>query len=516
MTIKDMEERSGLPRANIRYYETEGLLSPTRLPNGYRDYSEDDLVTLRKVKLLRELGCSLEEISALQKEEAALSDVLERRLAALEGEAASLVRAKDVCAKLRSDGATYATLDPERYIPRDTPTVIPWEPVPPSPPRYPWRRFFARSLDFMLVNTLVWFSRALLLDLSLLRPTQPIEKLLLPALSLLIVVIAEPLMLHRWGTTPGKWVFRLRLVQEDGAPLDRVDAFGRTLNVLLAGCGLTIPLVSFVTYILSFYREVKDIDQPWAVEGEVFEDAKPGKDFHAIRGVALYALASLLCGGLLLCGEWKVARLPYSQPTTYREFAANYNAVFDYYAIQRYNDPPSISSRYWCPDTADQLWYDEETQDYHAGISPSHLSFQFADPEDPAASALAAVKLDLELFSTNTVSYPAQDMAYALIALEGSSALIWNPFGDLAKRVSCLETGDMAGLKRLPDGRWHAELDYRVDRGSFDDSWGYYAFEPNYDAKYDNDLRDWVHFPVTQHVVLTFRLHRTPNAATPS
>lgn len=79
MTIKDMEERSGLPRANIRYYETEGLLSPTRSPNGYRDYSEDDLATLMKVKLLRELGCTLEEIAALQRNETALSDVVERR-----------------------------------------------------------------------------------------------------------------------------------------------------------------------------------------------------------------------------------------------------------------------------------------------------------------------------------------------------------------------------------------------------------------------------------------------------
>ena len=509
MTIKDIEERSGLPRANIRYYETEGLLSPTRLPNGYRDYSEDDLATLMKVKLLRELGCSLEEIAALQREEAVLSDVLERRLAALEGEAVSLERAKVICAKLRADGATYATLEPERYIPQDLPPIIPWEPIPPSPPRYPWRRFFARSLDFMLVNTLVWFLHSLLFDVSILAPTQPFTKLLLAALTLLIVVIAEPLMLHRWGTTPGKWAFRLRLVQENGAPLDRVDAFGRTLNVLLAGCGLTIPLVSFVTYILSFYRSCKDIDQPWAVEGEVFEDAKPGKDFHAVRGVALYALTSLLCGGLLVCAEVKLARLPYSNPTTYEEFAANYNAVFDYYAIQRYSDPPSVSERYWCPDTADQLWYDEETQSYYAGPpSTNRLSFQFSDPEDSATGVLTAVKLDLDLFSTNTVSYPARDMAYALIALEGRSAVVWNPFGDLAKRVSCLETGDMEGLKRLPDGRWHAYLDYRVNRGRFDDSWGYYAFEPNYDAKYDNDLRRWIHFPTTQHVVLTFRLRR--------
>lgn len=499
MTIKDMEERSGLPRANIRYYETEGLLSPTRSPNGYRDYSEDDLATLMKVKLLRELGCTLEEIAALQKNEAALDHVLERRLAALEGEAVSLARAKNICAQLWADGATYATLDPERYIPRDAPTVIPWEPVPPSPPHYPWRRFFARSLDLMLVNTLVRFFYTLLFDVSILAPTGFGTKLLLAVLSLLIVVIAEPLMLHRWGTTPGKWVFRLRLVQENGAALDRVDAFGRTLNVLLAGCGLTIPLVSLVTYILAFRREIKDIPQPWAVEGEVFEDAKPGKDFHSARSVGLYVLTFVLCTGLLLCGEWTVARLPYPQPTTYQEFAANYNKIALYYGSLRGDGVVEGLTA-----ATDGLWYGQETHDYHAGL----FSFQLADPDDPATSELSAVKLDIDRFSTEYVSYPGQRMAYALIALEGRSALIWNPSGYLAQRVSCLENGDMEGLKHLPDGRWHAYLDYRVSGGRLGDSWGYYTFEPNYDAKYDNDLQDWVHFPTSQHVVLTFRLRR--------
>ena len=38
MTVKEVEERTGLPRANIRYYESEGLIHPARGQNGYRDY----------------------------------------------------------------------------------------------------------------------------------------------------------------------------------------------------------------------------------------------------------------------------------------------------------------------------------------------------------------------------------------------------------------------------------------------------------------------------------------------
>ena len=62
MNIKEIEERSGLSRANIRYYEQEGLLAPARRENKYRDYSEEDLETLLRIALLRSLGFSLEEI----------------------------------------------------------------------------------------------------------------------------------------------------------------------------------------------------------------------------------------------------------------------------------------------------------------------------------------------------------------------------------------------------------------------------------------------------------------------
>ena len=47
----DLEQQAGMTRANIRYYEQEGLLSPVRRENGYRDYSQEDLDTLLRIKL---------------------------------------------------------------------------------------------------------------------------------------------------------------------------------------------------------------------------------------------------------------------------------------------------------------------------------------------------------------------------------------------------------------------------------------------------------------------------------
>ena len=44
MTIKEVEQITGLTRSNIRFYEKEKLISPERnANNGYREYSEEDI-----------------------------------------------------------------------------------------------------------------------------------------------------------------------------------------------------------------------------------------------------------------------------------------------------------------------------------------------------------------------------------------------------------------------------------------------------------------------------------------
>ena len=74
MTIQEMERRSGLERTNIRFYEREGLLNPQRRENGYRDYSEEDLQLLLKIKLLRRLGFPLDAIRSLKNGDTALQN----------------------------------------------------------------------------------------------------------------------------------------------------------------------------------------------------------------------------------------------------------------------------------------------------------------------------------------------------------------------------------------------------------------------------------------------------------
>lgn len=52
------------PKA-LRIYENHNIVVPKRDPNNYRDYSSEDLLRLREVLLLKELGFSLKEIKSL-------------------------------------------------------------------------------------------------------------------------------------------------------------------------------------------------------------------------------------------------------------------------------------------------------------------------------------------------------------------------------------------------------------------------------------------------------------------
>lgn len=66
MKIKEAAARSGVPAKTIRYYEQIGLVRPpARTGNGYRDYDEKDLRTLRFLRQARGLGFSLKESGAL-------------------------------------------------------------------------------------------------------------------------------------------------------------------------------------------------------------------------------------------------------------------------------------------------------------------------------------------------------------------------------------------------------------------------------------------------------------------
>lgn len=86
MKIKQVEELVGISSKNIRFYEEQGLLQPRRTENGYRDYRQEDVEQLKRIKLFRKLGVPVEQIGKLFQGRISVNDCLENHEAALKRE----------------------------------------------------------------------------------------------------------------------------------------------------------------------------------------------------------------------------------------------------------------------------------------------------------------------------------------------------------------------------------------------------------------------------------------------
>lgn len=89
-----MTELTGVSRRTLHYYDQIGLLRPHVVQdNGYRDYSEQDLIRLQQILLLKSLGYSLTQIAKLlgvqtltqQEEKTAWVRSLELQISWIEG-----------------------------------------------------------------------------------------------------------------------------------------------------------------------------------------------------------------------------------------------------------------------------------------------------------------------------------------------------------------------------------------------------------------------------------------------
>lgn len=76
MFRNEVQNKTGLTRKAIEYYEEKGIIDPVRLENGYRDYSEKDVEILEKVALFTKLGLSLKEIREIIFGDGTLSSVI--------------------------------------------------------------------------------------------------------------------------------------------------------------------------------------------------------------------------------------------------------------------------------------------------------------------------------------------------------------------------------------------------------------------------------------------------------
>ncbi|MCF2616191.1 MerR family transcriptional regulator [Oscillibacter valericigenes] len=117
MKINEVEALVGITKKNIRFYEAEGLLAPRRnSDNGYRDYGEAEVETLRRIKLLRKLGVPLEDIRQMLSGAHTVGDGMRRHLVTLERERQNLDAAAKLCGELADCPDRLDALDADALL----------------------------------------------------------------------------------------------------------------------------------------------------------------------------------------------------------------------------------------------------------------------------------------------------------------------------------------------------------------------------------------------------------------
>ena len=117
MKINEVEALVGITKKNIRFYEAEGLLTPRRnSENGYRDYGDEDVAVLRRIKLMRKLGLPLEDIRQMLSGAHTVGDGMRRHLVTLERERQNLDAAAKLCGELADCQERLDALDADALL----------------------------------------------------------------------------------------------------------------------------------------------------------------------------------------------------------------------------------------------------------------------------------------------------------------------------------------------------------------------------------------------------------------
>lgn len=116
MHINEVESITGLTKKSIRYYEEQGLLNPIRNnTNDYREYSEEDIDTLKKIKFLRSLNVSILDIKRLQNNSLSLKECMSDRIEKIEEEELNYQKIKNMCEEIKESNLNINSLDISKY-----------------------------------------------------------------------------------------------------------------------------------------------------------------------------------------------------------------------------------------------------------------------------------------------------------------------------------------------------------------------------------------------------------------
>lgn len=453
MLIRDLEQKTGLDRATIRFYEKEGLISPARRENGYRTYSEADLDTLLKIKLLRQLGFPLEKIRQLQQGSGALSAALTEQIQKLDAQMNTLNRAREVCKDIRETGTSYQDLDAEYYLRQlSSPTRKPEFREPVRREYHPWRRFLARMLDYQLMSVLLRF---LLIVVFRVRPFGDFLSAIIAYGVPFLMIPVNAWLLHICGTTPGKWVFKLRVQSENGGNLSFSAAADREWHVLHRGLGFGIPVWEYWRLYQS-YKAYGEEEPEWDWASEYIYEK------WTIKRRAAMVTAVAITIAVTIFNAADSMKPKYRGELTIAQFAENYNY---YYGMV--NETVVRSDRM----QSDGTWYPESdgSVTIYIGGQPETARADFTyETENGILRRIRFKNRWTDVFYQTPITAQCQTAAMtALLSQKGTGMKDVQAFSELWDAEQQTPDGEI--LYKNVEIRWHIESENcrSIDSGTY-------------------------------------------------
>lgn len=156
----------------------------------------------------------------------------------------------------------------------------------------PWRRFWARMLDYLIFGFIIG------VIIGLFGITISVEIQPYVGMGVIFVwVFVEAILLCTWGSTPGKALLHTRVRTSEGHKLTFMQALNRSFSVWWLGVGAGIPIISLITMLVASVKLSNNRVTTWDRSGHfVIEHGSVGV-VRVVICVILFAFFILLVYG---------------------------------------------------------------------------------------------------------------------------------------------------------------------------------------------------------------------------
>lgn len=156
---------------------------------------------------------------------------------------------------------------------------------------YPWRRFFARTVDLFTSGFLLIMLFSYVFGMTFPNSVDSYIKFIENPLGASIAVYllwipTEAFFLFFIGTTPAKWLFGIHVKGRDGENLSFPQSLFRAFQVFVSGEGFAIPIITLVSRI-SCYRSLR-------ANGKMSWDSSVGSEIYYEKLSTIKIIASVI------------------------------------------------------------------------------------------------------------------------------------------------------------------------------------------------------------------------------